>query len=128
MADKAQITETIDRYLACMSVADKDGWLALFHEDAIVEDPVGTPPNEGREALATFFDMVQGMSDSMDLVRSGPVRIAGNEAAVPFQARPVVGGTPMTVDIIDVFTFDDDGAIVGMRAFWDPTEMWVIEQ
>ena len=67
--------------------------------------------------------MVQGMSDSMELVRTGPIRAAGDEAAFPFQVRPTMGDTRLVVDIIDVFTFDDDARIVGMRAFWDPTEM-----
>lgn len=127
MADKAQIIDTIDRYMACMGRADKEGWLALFLDDATVEDPVGTPANQGREALAAFFDLVQSLSDSMELVRTGPIRVAGDEAAVPFQVQSVVGGTPMAVDVIDVFGFDDNAAIVSMRAFWDPTEMRVLE-
>ena len=46
MADKAQITETIDGYIDCMTRGDKDGWLALFTDDATVEDPVGEPAHE----------------------------------------------------------------------------------
>ena len=33
------------------------------------------------------------------------------------------GGTTFKLDIIDVMTFDDDGRITTMRAFWDPAEM-----
>ncbi len=127
MADKTQIIETIERYMDCMGRADKEGWLALFHEDATVEDPVGDPVNAGREAIGEFWDMVQGMSDSMELVVTGPVRVAGDEAAVPFQVRSTVGDARLAVDIIDVFAFDADGSIVGMRAFWDPTEMRPLE-
>ena len=63
------------------------------------------------------------MADSIELRRTGPVRVAAGEAAFPFQARPTIGGTTFRLDIIDVMTFDDDGRIATMRAFWDPAEM-----
>ena len=50
-------------------------------------------------------------------------RVAAGECAFPTQARPVLGGATFCVDIIDVMTFDDTGAITTMRAFWDPAEM-----
>src|SRR3546814_7680130 len=57
-----------------------------------------------------------GVADSVELRRTGPVRVAGNEAAWPLQARPTIGGATMCVDIIDVMTFDDAGKITPMRS------------
>jgi steroid delta-isomerase len=49
--------------------------------------------------------------------------VAAGECAFPMQARPVIGEDTYAVDIIDVMTFDADGRILTMRAFWDPAEM-----
>ena len=122
-ADAAAIRATIDRYTASFGARDKDALLACFVEDAWIEDPVGTPRREGHAGIGAFFDETSGMADSIELRRTGPVRVAAGEAAFPMQARPVIGGTTFAVDIIDVMTFDDAGNITTMRAFWDPAEM-----
>lgn len=122
-ADPATIRSKVEAYCAAFTAGDKDAYLGLFAPDAWIEDPVGTPRHEGAEALAAFFDNMSGMSDSNELRLTGPVRVAGNEAAFPMQARPTVGGATFVIDIIDVMTFDDDGRITTMRAFWNPAEM-----
>jgi steroid delta-isomerase len=124
-ADAAAIRATIDRYTSCFSAADRDAFLANFADDAWIEDPVGTPRREGKASIGEFWDQTQGMADSVELRRTGPVRIAagGGEAAFPMQARPLIGGATFCVHIIDVMTFDDEGRITTMRAFWDPAEM-----
>jgi steroid delta-isomerase len=122
-ADAATIRATVDRYTACFSAADKEAFLANFADDAWIEDPVGTPRRDGKQSIGEFWDQSQGMADSVELRRTGPVRVAAGEAAFPMQARPVIGGTTYCVHIVDVMTFDDDGRITTMRAFWDPAEM-----
>ena len=39
--------------------------------------------------------------------------------AFPFQAN--AGG--MTIDIIDVFEYNDEGKVVSMKAYWGPENM-----
>lgn len=121
--DRDRLVAVVDRYLERMSAGDKEGWLALFADDASVEDPVGTHPHRGRAAIADFWDLVQGLADEVRVVRTGPVRVAGGEAAFPLQARSTIGDTTMVVDIIDLFRFDDEGRIVDLRAYWDPTDL-----
>lgn len=123
MATAEDIRATVARYTETMSAADKEGWLALFNPDASLEDPVGTDPHRGIEAIGAFFDLAQSLADSITLVRTGPTRVAGREAAFPMQAISDLGGTRMVIDIIDVMSFDDEARITSMRAFWDPAEM-----
>ena len=122
-ADAATIRATVDRYTGSFGTRDKDALLACFATDAWIEDPVGTPKRMGHDGIGAFFDETSGMADSIELRRTGPVRVAAGEAAFPMQARPVIGGATFKVDIIDVMTFDDEGRITTMRAFWDPAEM-----
>ena len=122
-ADAATIRATVDAYRGAFTNRDRDAYLELFADGAWIEDPVGTPRFEGKEALSGFFDQSSAMADSIELRKTGPVRVAAGECAFPMQARANVGGSIFVVDIIDVMTFDDDGRITTMRAFWDPAEM-----
>jgi steroid delta-isomerase len=122
-ADAATIRATVDAYCAAFTDGDRAAYVGLFAEDAWIEDPVGTPRYEGRDAIGGFFDQSSSLADSIELRLTGPVRVAAGECAFPMQARPSMGGATFCVDIIDVMTFDDAGHITTMRAFWDPAEM-----
>jgi len=122
-ADAATIRATVEAYCAAFTKGDRGAYAGLFAEDGWMEDPVGTPRRQGREAIGGFFDESRAMADTIELRQTGPVRVAAGEAAFPMQARPEIGGTTYVVDIIDVMTFDEAGLITTMRAFWDPAEM-----
>ena len=118
MADTAAIEATVEQYWAAWAANDKDGFLALFADDATVEDPVGSPLREGKESIGEFFDQSQSSVDRIGMVGC-TVQVCGHEAAFHMQIRPVLGGNEMVIDAIDVMTFDDDARITSMRAFFD---------
>jgi steroid delta-isomerase len=122
-ADAATIRATVEAYCASFTKGDQAAYVALFAPNAWIEDPVGTPKHEGHEAIGTFFAQTRSLAESIELRQTGPVRVAAGECAFPMQARPVMGGATLVMDIIDVMTFDDVGKITTMRAFWDPAEM-----
>jgi len=122
-ADAATIRATVEAYCAAFTAGDQGAYVDLFADGAWIEDPVGTPRYEGKEAIAGFFAQSSSLATSIELRQTGPARVAAGEAAFPMQARPVIGGATLAVDIIDVMTFDDAGKITTMRAFWDPAEM-----
>jgi steroid delta-isomerase len=127
MAEAEQIRAVVEQYVAHFSAGDRAGWLALWAEDATMEDPVGTPLKTGHDEIGAFFEQSMTMADSLRLVLTGPVCIAAGEVAFGMQARPTMGGTEFCVDIVDVMQFSDgpDGTprIQTMRAFWDPATM-----
>jgi len=98
----------------------RDAWLALFADDALVEDPVGhLPPIEGREALAGFWDAGIAALSSVrfDVTREWE---AGDEAmllATVTVAAPT--GADASYDGTFNYTIDDEGRIASLRAFWD---------
>ena len=79
---------------------------------------VDAPEHVGREAVRAFFAGTHEMFDSMDLQATGAIRAVGNWAAVPLKAVTTMGEMKVQVEIIDVFTFDEDGLIADMRAYW----------
>ena len=109
----------VESYLSRHSAGDVDGVVALFAENATAWDPVDSDPHVGAEAVRAFFAGTHDMVDSLTLTSTGPIRCAGNFAAFPMTARSVMGDFVLDIDIIDVMTFDDDGLISEMKAYWN---------
>ena len=122
-ANPEQINATIDAYVAAFSAGDRAGYLGLFAPEATVEDPVGSDVAVGAEGIGAFWDGVRAMASDIRLERTGDARIVAGEAAWPLRAVTDIGGVKLSVEIIDVMAFDDDGRITAMRAFWDPALM-----
>ena len=115
--DNKHMVSVVERYMDAFNNKDIGIIREMYAEDAVVEDPVGTDPYQGIEAILGFY---QGAIDSgPTLSLNGQVRCAGNSAAFPFLVR--MG--EMTINIIDVFDFNDDGKVVRMRAYWGPDNM-----
>jgi steroid Delta-isomerase len=114
------IVGTIERYQSTFSADDRDGWLALFTDDAVLEDPVGSAPHEGREAIAAFWDAVHARTERGTVRMTQGPAVCGLEAAWAFELDVTVKGRRSLVGIIDHGTFAEDGRIRRIRAFWSP--------
>lgn len=117
------IRTTISDYLARFSANDRDGWLALFTDDATVEDPVGSLVRHGKEQIGAFFDESHAMPTSLELVADGPAIVVGSEAAFRFTIRVNLDGAIFLLSAIDAMTFDDAGRISSQRAYVDHASM-----
>jgi steroid Delta-isomerase len=120
MASAEEKKNAVERYIALVSAGDVDGIVSLYAEDAMLEDPVGSSAIQGHDAIRAFYARATKMG--IRLEPTGPVRLAGREAAFPFRVT-TVGGPKMTIDVIDVFRFDDAGKIAEMRAYWGRENM-----
>lgn len=114
------IVGTIERYQSTFSADDRDGWLALFTDDAVLEDPVGSAPHEGRDAIAAFWDAVHARTERGTVRMTQGPAVCGLEAAWAFELDVTVKGRRSLVGIIDHGTFAEDGRIRRIRAFWSP--------
>ena len=114
MTDAAHMKQTVENYIKAVSTVDLDMIRDIYAENATVEDPVGSVPHEGIEAILKFYGAMKGMGVKLEL--TGNVRCAGSAVAFPFQAK--IG--PVTMEIIDVFEFDTSGKVISMRAYWGP--------
>jgi steroid delta-isomerase len=107
------ITKAVNRYLETVSQGRPDDIAALYADDATVEDPVGSGVHIGRQAIRGFYGTIEGVESQTEVVT---LRALGNEAA--FFWRLSIGG--MTIEIISTMTFDDEGKIASMKAYWGP--------
>jgi steroid Delta-isomerase len=118
MPNPADMKAAMQAYLDAFNSGSAEAVVALFAEDATVEDPVGTPLKQGRGALLEFYrsSIATGAKLSLDT----PVRGShGNSAAMAFTAK--IG--PVTVRVIDVMTFDEAGQFTSMKAYFAPDDI-----
>jgi ketosteroid isomerase-like protein len=104
----------------------KDEWLALFAEDAVVEDPVGVSMfdpdgtgHHGRAAISAFWDKAIALAErfEFDIIDSFA---AGDEVAnVGTISAFLPGGIRIDTEGVFVYRVDEAGLIRSLRAFWE---------
>ena len=117
MATRDEIVATCDQYLALLSKGDADGIVALYAPDAVVEDPIGSPPKNGTEEIRAFYAAVSGTT--LTATRIGPVTVVGNEAAFLFRIDVPLGEETLSMASTDLMSFNDEGKVVKMTAYAD---------
>jgi steroid Delta-isomerase len=113
--------------MAAVEARDRQGWLALFAEDAVVEDPIGPsafdPEGQGHrglEAIAAFYDNVIAANESIAFTIRQSI-LCGDEAANVGVIRiAFAGGGAVEVDGVYIYRRSPDDRIASLRAFWEP--------
>src|SRR5438094_10247213 len=96
-----RVATTIARYQSTFSADDREGWLALFADDAVVEDPVGSPPRKGRDEIGAFWDEIHSRLDSASVRMTQGPAVCGLEAAWAFELEVHAGEFTVQLQIID---------------------------
>jgi steroid delta-isomerase len=117
MPSAEQITQTVNRYLELLDQGNADEIAALYADDATVEDPVGGEVHIGRQAIRGFYTAVENVKSETEVVT---LRALGSEAAYFWALTVDLGNGGMRIEIISVMTFDDEGKIASMKAYWGP--------
>jgi steroid delta-isomerase len=120
MPTEQQMIRAVHDYVTAFDKNDPEMAVALFAENATVEDPVGSQIIKGRAAISDFYKQV--MERGAKLRLEGAVRAAANYAAFAFSALMDPAGEKR-IEVIDTFRFDEQGKVVEMRAFWGPGNM-----
>jgi steroid delta-isomerase len=113
--------QAIDQYLQGLVAADLDAIVAIYADNATIEDPIGADLVVGKKAIRAFYEKAAMKINSA--VLTGPIRETPTETAFSFELQFDVQGKPFAMDIIDVFKFDQEGKVVSMRAFWSQANM-----
>lgn len=105
---------------------DRQGWLALYADDAVIEDPVGPSmfDAEGRgrhgiEEITNFYDTVIASSEKVEFTVQQSIE-CGNEVANTGQIRITLpDGQVGTVAYVNIYKVNDDGKLASLRSFWE---------
>jgi steroid delta-isomerase len=104
-------------YVQSNNSGDIDARLSLFAPDATFEDPVGTPPMRGHDALRAFWGQGAALDLSMNLEH---VAANANCAAMVFIASLAMEGAgQVQLRVIETIETDDQGLITRMRSYFD---------
>ena len=119
-----ELRQAITTYVATINGRDPEAIASLFTEDAVQADPASDPPNRGRAAIAAFFEGSVAASDDWTFAAEA-VHTCAAQVAIDFRIDVETGGSTMTISGIEVFTFDDDGLITSVYAYWDAADLTV---
>jgi steroid delta-isomerase len=115
MSDALDLKALVTRYLDTVAAGKAAAVAALYAEDATLEDPVGGGEvHIGRQAIEGFYKTIEAAEIKSELLT---FRSGGNEAAFVFALT--VGGA-MRIEPIEVMTFNSDGLVTSMKAWWGP--------
>jgi steroid delta-isomerase len=105
---------------------DKQAWLSVFADDAIVEDPIGPSAfdpegkgHRGREAISAFWDKAIANTDSIEFNFRDTFQ-CGNEEANVGNIVITMGGYRITTEGVFTYKVNDEGKLVALRAYWEP--------
>ncbi|MCC6925699.1 nuclear transport factor 2 family protein [Novosphingobium sp.] len=121
MPTPEQMQAAVHAYVEAFEKQDPAMAAALFADNAVVEDPIGSPPKVGQAAILEFY--TQSMATGARLHLTGPIRVAAAHAAFAMQVRLNWDGKDMAIDVIDTFAFDDAGKVTLMQAYFGPGNM-----
>lgn len=79
-------TAQVNRYIEAQNNADLPVIAELFAEDGVVDDPLGSPPRVGREAIVEFF-RTGPFSKKIESKLDDRIHVAGDFAAFAFTAH-----------------------------------------
>lgn len=124
MSDGAALAASL-KSLEFVESNDKNAWLGLFDENALVADPVGVSPldpagegHSGIKAIEAFWDNIIGPGNVRGIVRAS--REAGDSVANELTLlNSLPDGTEIKVDNVTVYTVNEEGKIVSLNAYWD---------
>ncbi len=109
-AEAGKVTATLKALEVALKAGDKDKVVALFADDATIEDPAGSPLKTGKAAIDKFYANAVDKKiwielSNFDVQANGETNV---DAAVHVGER--------TVQSKEIYTFKPDGKIASMKA------------
>jgi steroid delta-isomerase len=103
---------------------NKEAWLDLFAEDAIVEDPIGPSHfdpegkgHRGRDEISAFWD--KAIAPNKLEFNFADTFGCGNEEANVGTIVITTGRYQVTTEGVFTYRVNDEGKLVALRAYWE---------
>lgn len=114
-----QIEAAIEDAFAGLVAFDVPRVINHFAADAVLEDPVGTPPMVGTQAITAYLATFPTLFEQMKLY-SLDIKVGGQEAAVKWRLRfTTKTGHTFFLEGIGHFQFNQEGKIQHEKEFFD---------
>jgi len=114
-----QIEAVIEDAFAGLIAFDAQRVVNNFASDAVLEDPVGTPPIQGTQAITAYLETFPTLFSQMKLY-SLDIKVRGQEAAVKWRIRFTTRtGNVFFLEGIGFFKLNQGGKIELEKEFFD---------
>lgn len=122
MTEESTMRKAMQAYIDAFNASDLAGIVALYADDARVQDPYGAAPKTGKQEIREFY--AAALETGAKLQLSAPIRAShGDAAAMAFEVTLDLPQGAIVIHVIDVMTFDDAGKFTSMTAYWGPGDM-----
>lgn len=115
--ERADVEALVRTYVDAVGRQDVDACTALFAQDAVQEDPLGSPPNVGHEAIRAFFE--KSFQTPFTVEADPDIRIGGDYVSFRFVISVPLGDQTLQVKIADLAQLSPDGSIARLWAIQD---------
>lgn len=114
-----QMEAVIEQAFTKLAAFDAQGVANYFAADGVIEDPVGTPPIQGTQAIVAYLETFPTLFKQLK-IHSLDVTVCGQEAAVKWRLRfKTRTGNVFFLDGVGIFKFNQEGKITSEREFFD---------
>jgi ketosteroid isomerase-like protein len=112
---EAIATEMFNKFAAF----DAQGTANMFAPNGTIEDPVGTTPVQGTQAIIAYLESFPTVLNEIR-IQSFDVTVAGQEAAIKWRLRfKTRTGNVFFVDGIGILKINEDGKVQSDREYFD---------
>lgn len=113
------------RSRAAVAARDKEAWLAVFADDAVVQDPIGPSffdpegtGHRGKEAIAAFWDKAIAPTDKLEFHFVDTFQCGDEEANIG-SIVTTMGGHRITTEGVFTYRVNAKGEMLALRAYWE---------
>lgn len=115
---------TSQKFFDRLNAGDMEGWLQTMAANVVTHEPVGTPPNVGHDGVMAWAARNQQMGFKAVIVTVDSIFPAKSETIIRWTTRfTLPDGSEVSIDGVDQHRFDDQGRIVEVRGYFDPTPL-----
>ena len=113
----------VENYFKATQSNDAETWAGCFAIDATVDDPVGSPPIQGKDAILERGNEFMANFETVGLYPEY-VSVDKIRAAAKWIGRGVIKDRKsVQFEGINFFEFNEAGKITNLVGFWNPADM-----
>lgn len=128
MPSNEEMKTVMRSYVERLNAGDLEGVLALYADDATVEDPVGADVRRGAAEIRAFYEIAIASGAKLTIV--GPQSGSSSDyAAMPLIVDLAQPELPkMRLNVIETMRFNAAGKVAEMRAYWGNEDMSMVTE
>lgn len=128
MPSNEEMKAVMRSYVERLNAGDLEGVLALYADDATVEDPVGADVRRGAAEIRAFYEIAIASGAKLTIV--GPQSGSSSDyAAMPLIVDLAQPDLPkMRLNVIETMRFNAAGKVAEMRAYWGNEDMFMVTE